>query len=211
LFFHLKIGDARLATGIWERRLIRQSHMKSLPNILSLLRIIIAPILLYVSWNGNKPLFIVLLVFSLLTDAVDGFIARKFELSTTAGAKLDSIGDMATYLTVPLCAWWLWPEILKREAAYVVVTIGGYVLPLLAGFLKFHKLPSYHTYGAKIAAIIMSFAIFLLFMIEFTTIFKFAAIFQAMVAVEEISITLVLPELRNNVKSIWHVIYQQGL
>ena len=179
--------------------------MKSIPNILSVLRIIIAPFLLFLAWHGQKKLFILFLVLSLLSDAVDGFIARKFELSTKAGARLDSIGDMATYLTIPLCAWWLWPELLKKEVIFVLTAVSAYIFPLVAGFLKFKKLPSYHTYGAKIAAIVMSIAILLLFTTEFTLFFKFAAIFQAIVALEEMLITVLLPELKSNVKSIWHV------
>ena len=178
---------------------------KSIPNILSVLRIIIAPFLLYLAWNGHKNLFIVFLILSLLSDAIDGFIARKFGLSTRTGAKLDSLGDMANCLVVPFCAWWLWPEILIKEAPYVLTAVGAYVFPWVAGILKFHKIPSYHTYGAKIAAIIMSIAILFLFLTEFTSFFKFAAIFQAIVAFEEILITIQLSELRSNVKSIWHV------
>lgn len=179
--------------------------MGSIPNILSVLRIIIALFLLFLSWYGHKELFIFFLVISLLSDAVDGFIARKFELSTKAGARLDSIGDMATYLTVPICAWWLWPELLKKEAIFVLTAISAYIFPLIAAFLKFKKLPSYHTYGAKMAAIVMSVAILLLFTIEFALLFRFAALFQAIVALEEILITALLPELKSNVKSIWHV------
>ncbi|MBW1729006.1 MAG: CDP-alcohol phosphatidyltransferase family protein [Deltaproteobacteria bacterium] len=176
--------------------------IKIIPNILSLLRIIIAPVLLFFAWNGYKNYFLAFLILSLLSDAVDGFIARKFEISTSTGAKLDSFGDMATYLVIPLCAWWLWPEILKQEAPYVLMTICSYIFPLVAGILKFHKVPSYHTYGAKIAAVIMSIAILFLFLTELRFIFKFAAIFQVIVALEEIAITIQLPYLKSNVNLI---------
>ena len=179
--------------------------MKIIPNILSALRIIIAPILLYLAWFGHKKYFIIFLIISLLSDAIDGFIARKLELTTKAGAKLDSVGDMTTYLVVPLCAWWLWPEILKKEAPYVLIAVSAYIFPLIAGILKFHKIPSYHTYGAKTAAVVMSAGIFFLFLTDFTVVFRIAAIFQAIVAIEEIAITIQISEPKSNVKSIWHV------
>ena len=131
--------------------------MTIIPNILSALRIVIAPFLLFLAWFGHKNPFIILLIISLLSDAVDGFIARKFKVTSQTGAKLDSLGDMATYLVVPICAWWLWPEILKREAPYILTAVCAYIFPLLAGLLKFHKIPSYHTYGAKIAAVFIYF------------------------------------------------------
>ncbi|MFC1532762.1 CDP-alcohol phosphatidyltransferase family protein [Thermodesulfobacteriota bacterium] len=179
--------------------------MNIIPNILSSFRIIIAPFLLLLAWKGYRNIFIGLLLISLLSDAIDGFIARKFNASTSLGTKLDSFGDMAIYLTVPLCAWWLWPEILKKEAVFVLTAIGAYVIPLFAGLIKFKRIPSYHTFGAKIAAIIMCTAILILFITEFTWLFRFAAIFQAIVACEEILITIQLPLMQSNIKSIWHV------
>jgi len=179
--------------------------MNRIPNILSGFRIITAPFLLYLAWHGYRNCFIGLLIISLLSDAVDGYIARKYNVSTNLGTKLDSLGDMAIYLTLPLCAWWLVPEILRQEALFACIVLIAYITPLIAGIIKFKQIPSYHTYGAKIAAILMSTAILILFMTEFTWIFRFAAIFQIIVALEEVLITLRLPKLQDNVKSIWHV------
>jgi CDP-diacylglycerol--glycerol-3-phosphate 3-phosphatidyltransferase len=179
--------------------------MKRVPNILSASRIGIAPVLLYLAWFGHKNFFIIFLVISLLSDALDGFLARKFNAVTETGAKLDSIGDLATYSVLPFCAWWLWPAIIQREAMYVVIAVVAYFLPLIAGIVKFHQIPSYHTYGAKAAAVIMSVAMLLLFMTGFNTVFRVAAIFQAIVAMEEVAITFQLSEFKSDVKSIWHV------
>ena len=179
--------------------------MSVIPNIISGARIVCAAILLFLAWEGYRNAFIVLLLASLLSDAIDGYIARRFNVTSKLGAKLDSLGDMAIYLTIPICAWWLWPQILKQEALFVFIAIAAYIVPLIAGLIKFRKIPSYHTYGAKIAAVFMSTAILLMFLIEFTWIFRIAAIFQILVACEEILITILLPILQSNVKSIWHV------
>ena len=179
--------------------------MNSVPNILSTSRIGIAFVLLYLAWFGHKNLFIIFLVISLLSDALDGYLARKLNAATATGAKLDSIGDLATYVALPVCAWWLWPEIITREAAYVVIAVSAYFLPFIAGVIKFNQIPSYHTYGAKAAAIIMSIALLFLFMTDFNTLFRFAVIFQAIAAIEEIAITFQLAEPRSDVKSIWHL------
>lgn len=176
-----------------------------IPNILSVIRILSAPILLFLAWEGYRNAFIVLLLASLLSDAVDGYLARRYNVSSKLGTRLDSFGDMAIYLTVPICAWWLWPQILKQEALFVLIAIAAYLVPLIAGLIKFRKVPSYHTLGAKVAAVFMSIGILFLFLTEFTWIFRIAAIFQAVVACEEIWITIRLPVLQSNVKSIWHV------
>ena len=182
-----------------------QLRMNVIPNTISGARIVCAAILLFLAWEGYRHAFIILLFVSLLSDAVDGYIARRFNVSSKLGARLDSLGDMAIYLTVPICAWWLWPQILKQEALFVLIVIAAYIVPLIAGLIKFRKIPSYHTFGAKIAAVFMSTAILFLFLFEFPWIFRIAAIFQALVAFEEVLITIQLPILQSNVKSIWHV------
>lgn len=177
----------------------------TIPNILSGFRIIAAPFLLYFAWMGYRNLFLGLLSISLLSDAIDGYISRRLNVTSNIGNQLDSWGDMAIYLTVPLCAWWLWPEILKKEAIYVFIVIGAYVIPIIAGLIKFRRLPSYHTWGAKIAAVIMSSAVLIMFLTRITWPFRCAAVLQAIVACEEVFITTQLSELRGNVQSFWHV------
>ena len=181
----------------------------SIPNILSGFRIFAAPFLLVLAWTGHRWLFLGLLALSLLTDCIDGALSRKMNATSDLGTRLDSWGDMATYLTVPVGAWWLWPEILKAEAAFVMIAIGSYVLPIAAGVVKFRRIPSYHTWSAKSAAVLMSVAIFILFVAEIAWPFRCAAIFQALVACEEILITIRLSELQGNVKSLWHVVRMQ--
>ena len=180
----------------------------SIPNFLSGFRLIAAPFLLYLAWTGRPNTFLALLAVSLLSDAVDGFIARKLHETSDFGTKLDSWGELVTYLSVPLCAWWLWPEILKREAFFVLMVVAAYTVPLIAGLVKFQKLPTYHTWAAKTAAVLMSVGAFLLFISNVAWPFRCAAVVQALAACEEVAITLRLSELRGNVRSYWHVARQ---
>ncbi len=177
----------------------------NIPYLLSGFRLIAAPFLLYFAWTGRHNLFLALLAISLFTDSIDGFIARRLKTASEFGAKLDSWGDLATYLTVPLCAYWLWPDILKREAFFVLLVIAAFTFPLIAGFMKFRRLPSYHTWAAKTSAVLISAAAFILFITDIAWPFRVAAMVQAFVACEEIAITLRLSEIQSNVRSLWHV------
>jgi hypothetical protein len=78
----------------------------------------------------------------------------------------------------------------------------------MAGFAKFQRLPSYHTWAAKTAAVLMSVAVFILFIFDISWPFYCAAILQALVACEEVAITLRLSKLESNVRSYWHLIKQ---
>ena len=178
---------------------------KSIPNILSSFRIFAVPFLLYSAWTGHRNIFLELLILCLLSDATDGYLARRLKVSSNFGTKLDSWGDLAIYLTVPLCAWWLWPEIVKQEALSVFIIIGAYIIPLIAALIKFRRLPNYHTWAAKIAAIIMSAAVLILLIKGIAWPFRCAAVVQAVEGCEELFITLHLSALQKNVKSLWHI------
>jgi CDP-diacylglycerol--glycerol-3-phosphate 3-phosphatidyltransferase len=176
----------------------------TLPNFLSGFRIVAAPILIYLAWEGQPNLFLILLAVCLLSDAIDGTIARWQKCTSKFGAKLDSWGDFAIYMSVPLCAWWLWPDVLKDEAFFAFLVIGSFTAPFLVGVIKFGRLPAYHTWSAKAGAVFISVSAFLLFIMGIAWPFRCAAIFLALSASEEIAITLLLSEWRCNVSSFWH-------
>lgn len=182
------------------------SRLLSTPNFLSGFRLVAAPFLLLLAWLGHPHLFLALLALSLFSDSIDGFVARRLNMASELGTRLDSWGDLATYFTVPVCAWWLWPEILRREKWFVFLVVAAYVIPIAAGFAKFGRLPSYHTWAAKASAVLMSVAVFVLFISNTAWPFRIAAVLQALVACEEVAITLKLSKLRGNVKSYWHVV-----
>ena len=71
------------------------SKWTNLPNLFSIFRLVAAPFLIYIAWCGRHNFFLVLLAISLVTDAIDGFIARKMGVVSDLGAKLDSLGDLA--------------------------------------------------------------------------------------------------------------------
>ena len=174
-------------------------------NMLSCFRLVAVPFLLYLAWTGKPNSFLILLGFSFFSDLIDGSVARLLNQTSELGAKLDSWGDLATYLTIPICAWWLWPDILKREAFYVLYIIIAYSVPLLTGLLKFGKLPSYHTWAAKASMIILSTTAVTLILTGVSWPFHLAAIAQGLVALEEMIITLRLPQPRSNVRSLLHI------
>lgn len=184
---------------------------KNIPNLLSSFRLIVAPYLLFIARQNRPKLFLAILAVSLMTDAIDGFIARRWKVTSKTGAKLDSWGDFVTFITIAISAWWLWPEIMVREIAFVITGIISFLLPVSLGFIKFKKLPSYHTWAAKIQGVLMCSAIYILFVTGVAWPFRFAVILQCFVSMEEILITLCLKEQRSNIPSLWHLIHSLSL
>jgi len=173
-----------------------------IPNILSLARIFSVPILVLSAFNNREYIFIAIFIFALITDVLDGYLARKLNVSSEFGAKLDSWGDMAIYLSLPLCTYWLYPELVSGVYSYFLIVIFAYLLPILAGIIKFGKIPSYHTWSAKFTGVFMSISVLLIFTLKIVWLFKIAAVLQTFEAAESILITLKLNEPKSNVKSL---------
>lgn len=178
----------------------------TLPNLLTGFRFVAAPVLLWLAWRDYPIAFMVLLAIAFVSDLLDGMVARLTGQVTQFGATLDSWADVITYLTIALCCWWLWPDVVKRELLYVGLIVASCLLPALVGILKFGCFTSYHTWGVKIAAAVMGFTLYVLFLGGPTWPFRVAAVMCIVAAFEEIVITWLLPEPESNLRSVWDVL-----
>ena len=180
--------------------------MLTVPNLLSALRLALVPVLLWLAWNGHLRICVPCLVFSLITDLLDGLLARWLKQATEFGAKMDSWADFATTLSMPICVWWLRPEVVRSEAPYVSLALAGYLTPVVVGFLKYKRLTSYHTWAGKVAAVLIGPGVVLLLATELNRAFEFAAAVALLAGMEELAMTVVLREWRANVPSLWHAL-----
>jgi CDP-diacylglycerol--glycerol-3-phosphate 3-phosphatidyltransferase len=173
----------------------------NLPNLLSLSRLLMTPLMLLLAWRGYGTAFLVLMLAAWSTDAVDGWLARRLNQCTTLGARLDSWGDLTFYTAVSLGAWWLWPERLRAEAGVIMLIITSYLLPAIVGLLKFRRLPSYHTWAVKVAAVVSALGVVGLLVFGIGWPLYIAAILCVYAALEEIMISMKLQVLRSNIRS----------
>lgn len=176
----------------------------NIPNSLSLFRIIAAPFLLLSGWLQMPTLFFILFGLMLLSDALDGIIARILDQTSELGARLDSYGDIVTYLSTPLAVWWLWPDIIKEEMYYIIAAIIIYILPSVFALLKFGRLASYHTWITKVSAVLMSLGVVMLLGFDHNLLFHIAIYFLVIEMFENIAITLIISKQKSDIYSIWH-------
>jgi len=177
------------------------------PNLLSLVRIFMVPVLLYFAFNSKQHWFLAALIFSVLTDVLDGFVARHFNLVTELGAHLDSIGDFSIYITITLGAYILWPQTVLNEIVYVSIIVSSFALPALVGLIKFHALTGYHTISVKVAVAFTLLSYVLLFSGISPWPFRLASLLCCYAALEEVAISLILKKERVNVLSLWHALH----
>lgn len=73
---------------------------KHVPNILTIIRFFLIPVIISYLLKGDYILSFVFLTISGLTDVLDGFIARKFNFITNFGKLIDPLADKATQISV---------------------------------------------------------------------------------------------------------------
>jgi CDP-diacylglycerol--glycerol-3-phosphate 3-phosphatidyltransferase len=174
----------------------------NLANTITLGRIFLAPVLLLLAWRGHGSWFLAGFILALVSDILDGQIARRLGLATPLGARLDSWADFLTMGVVPLAAWWLRPELFVAERAAVFTTLACYLLPIAVGFLKFRRLTSYHTTLARVSAYLIGASLVVVFARGPTLPFRIAVAVLVIAELEEIAITLALTAPRANVPSL---------
>lgn len=120
-------------TNDWKKEIF------SIPNLLSLFRLILIPVYVVIYLNAESPdayfLSAAILAVSCLTDLIDGQIARRFNMITTVGKVLDPFADKVTQFTLVICLaikhpvlWYLAALIFVKE-----------ILQLIAGCINLKK------------------------------------------------------------------------
>jgi len=109
----------------------------TVPNMLSILRLVFVPIFLWLILTGQDNWAVVVLTLSGITDYLDGKIARRYNLVTRFGQLLDPVSDRLYILSTLLglawreiIPWWLVAILVAREifgtALLMVVRHYGY-------------------------------------------------------------------------------------
>lgn len=179
----------------------------NLPNLISLYRLVSFPFLLYLIYIENESLFALLLCINLISDIIDGLIARAFKLQTEFGARLDSIADWGTYILAFLGIYQFKMEEHQADFWLLYVFIGLIIFYNIFSFIKFRRLPSLHMFSAKIGGYLQGIYFFSLFAFGFyPPIFYLAMIWGWVSSIEEIIILIYLKKLRSNVKGLYWVL-----
>lgn len=176
----------------------------AIPNGLSLLRIGLAAGLLPAALAGRRDLFWAGLVAGLLTDALDGFVARRLHASSDLGRRFDSIGDYVLLLALLPALVLLWPDLMRREAAWFAVAVAAYFAPTAWSLLRWGRMPGLHTWASKGLAILMAVALPWMLLGGPALPLRAGCALQVAVALEEFAILALLPGFSGSMPSVVH-------
>jgi CDP-diacylglycerol--glycerol-3-phosphate 3-phosphatidyltransferase len=183
---------------------ILSSSVRSIPLALTIFRICSAPVLMVLAAMGKERFFLWLAIAALLSDVLDGAIARRLGASSETGRLLDSWADLLIALVSFAGATLLWPDTMREEAGYFALVLAALVIPNAWGLLRFRRLLGYHTVSAKSSGVLLAVGAVLLFTGLTPVPFRLASFVELAVAAEYIAISLVVPEWTGEMKSVWH-------
>ncbi len=117
-------------------RLQAGSTKLSIPNLITLGRILLVPIVVWAIASGAMAVAFVLFLAAGVSDAVDGFLAKRFHMSSVLGAYLDPLADKALIVSIYLTLGingdiprWLVILVVSRD----ILIVGGIMLSWLMG------------------------------------------------------------------------------
>ncbi|MBL9187207.1 MAG: CDP-alcohol phosphatidyltransferase family protein [Opitutaceae bacterium] len=179
---------------------------KRWPNLLTGTRIALAPAVLTAALAGSRPWFVALLAAALLTDALDGFLARRLNAHSEFGRKLDSAADYLTLVTGLSGIALLWPDIMRRELPWIATGLAAFFAVVVYGFIRLGRAPCYHTWAAKVGAVACAFSLIPLLAGHSAMPFHVAIVVQVIAGIEELAIVLLLPNHEGAVATLWHAL-----
>jgi CDP-diacylglycerol--glycerol-3-phosphate 3-phosphatidyltransferase len=176
------------------------------PNMISAGRIVASPIMGLAGRLEHPRLFLVLFAACLLSDFVDGLLARMRSQKSKLGARLDTWGDVSMYLCAVFGAAFLWPNLIVREGSFIAVAILLIAVSGTVSLLKHGRLPTYHTWSAKLSTAVIGITALLMFSGVSAWPFRLSVAALAVSAVEETGITIILPRWRPDVRTVFHAV-----
>lgn len=179
----------------------------NVPNILSIYRLLMFPVIAIIAIKGHETLFFWLLLVNFITDILDGFIARRFNMQTKFGAKIDSIADFGTYLLVFLGIYLFKSADFAPHLITFSIFVGLFLFAHVLALIKFGRMPSFHLYSWKIGGYIQGTFFVVLFSHGFEVIFYYFMLIWGILAfLEHIVIQLMISEMISNAKGLYWVL-----
>jgi CDP-diacylglycerol--glycerol-3-phosphate 3-phosphatidyltransferase len=164
-------------------------------------------VILCAIFDGGRNLFFTLICVSLVTDILDGWIARRFRLETEFGARLDSLADDATYLTAFLGLVILEHDFVWAHRLAFTLLLAFKLTPSALSLARFGRPTCLHLYSSKITGYLQGIFIFTYFVAGYWAWYFYLMIgFSILAYTEGLLTLLVIPELRSNIRGLYWVL-----
>jgi CDP-diacylglycerol--glycerol-3-phosphate 3-phosphatidyltransferase len=179
--------------------------MRRLPLALTLLRLVLAPLVLLLSGRPHPVLFGLILTAAVLSDIFDGVLARRLGVASPFLRRLDSAVDIVFYLAIGAALWRLRPEAVRAHGWLLTAVLGLELLRLGFDRLKYGLKASYHLWSAKAWGLALFAGALMLLSFEggsaWFGLMLWPGVFENL---EGLVVSLLLPEWTHDVPTVFH-------
>jgi len=181
--------------------------VRRIPSILVGIRFVIAPLLLLDALDHHSTnWFVIGYVIAIISDIFDGIIARRLGVSTIQLRQADSWADIWLFICLAMSTWLVYPQVLIDFQTPLLLALAAQLLLFTISLIKFRKFPSFHTYTAKVWGLLLLITTVSLFGFGYAKPLWLAIVLCWLNSLEEIVMTLILPEWKCDVLSIFHAL-----
>jgi len=181
-----------------------------IPMTLVAMRVVIAGLLLIDASDGQTgPYFLPGFIFAWLTDVAEGFLARRWAVTSSFGAIIDGIADLILFGCVIFSIFYTHPAIIHSLSFLLIVGVLAQLVHEVIGIVKFHKIVSYDSSLAKIISVVAFLSVVEIF--GFCHSYYLAVVGLVLWIIsnlEGVTMTLILHNYTNNVPDIFAALKQ---
>ena len=159
----------------------------NVPNALSLTRLVGVPVLFVLVQRGNVAWFGVLYAVLGLTDYLDGKLARAWNQATAFGSMLDSVADVAYYVSTAYFAWRLFPAYITPNVPYIVACLSLYAALILLSKVRVGRILLPHTHLSRLAGVLVFLVVFASFLMNTTWLLRAVIVLYSVAIAEQIA------------------------
>lgn len=180
---------------------------RNIPNGISLARLLAAPMLLGTVIFRKPDLFKWLLLACLLSDILDGLIARIFKLQSRLGATIDSTADIVVTMIMIGGVCMFQEPFVRAHVLEIALAVGLFLLEMIISFWRYGRISSFHTILNRISVYAQGIFVMSLFLWGYRSWLFYPMITLAIVAsLEEFVLLYLFAECRVDVRGLYWVL-----
>jgi phosphatidylglycerophosphate synthase len=190
---------------------MKKDFLKRIPYLLTYCRLLMAAYYVVVSLFTplQDPLPVGIVLFAaILTDILDGVLARKWKCDTVHMRQLDSKVDTAFWFALLYLLLVMYRPFITDHAPEIFILIGSEIILQVFAYFKFNRSLALHTYAAKGWTILLTLSVFqLLLGNDADSLFKIAFVWGLLTQSEVAVIVIKMKTFRVDVKSILNLYF----
>jgi phosphatidylglycerophosphate synthase len=187
-----------------------QFFKTKIPLLLIAFRFVLAPVILAIAYffrEDGKITIVIMMYLGLISDILDGIVARHFNVATAKLRRMDSQTDMIFWLSIGVSTWILFPSLIKNNALPIILIFIMEGMCYAISLIKFRKETCTHAFLSKFWGITLLIAFTSLIGFNYAGIpFAIAIIFGLISHLDRILITIILPEWTHDIPSAYHAL-----